>query len=146
MVALHASGFDHIRLPRPCGIENRTIAKRKFLSSVISRTGLSHCASIADASSHDHAWPTRPFLAPMPKRKHVGLVVESLEACGGRVLDGIARWLHTNPGWRMAVFDGGRHELAQLARDWEGDGMVCTTPNPELQVALESLNIPSGNV
>jgi LacI family transcriptional regulator len=73
-------------------------------------------------------------------------MVESLHGQGARILDGVARWVHTNPGWTVAVFDGEPAELARLARDWQGDGMVCTPTSDEFQQATNCRDIPVVNV
>ena len=48
------------------------------------------------------------------KEKQVGLMVEALHGYGARILNGIIHWIRTNPGWRIAFFDGERSELARL--------------------------------
>lgn len=74
------------------------------------------------------------------------MLVEALHGYGARILDGIARWVHCNPGWRITFFDGERSELAALARSWEGDGMICTITNEEFLAAARSRDIPIVNV
>ena len=91
-----------------------------------SGTGIVSPTSILSDPSHDHVPDRQQNMTPTRSDKHVGLMVESLHGQGARILDGVARWVHTNPGWTVAVFDGEPAELARLARDWQGDGMVCT--------------------
>lgn len=83
---------------------------------------------------------------PPGEEKHVGLLVEPLHGLGGRIMDGVARWVRSNPGWTVAIFDGEPGELARLARRWEGDGMVCTLPSEQMQEAANSRNFPVVNV
>ncbi|MEM9235794.1 MAG: substrate-binding domain-containing protein, partial [Verrucomicrobiota bacterium] len=80
------------------------------------------------------------------KQKHVGLLVEPLHGYGNLILDGIARWVHANPGWRVAVFDGERSELLKMARTWQGDGIICTLTDEEFVAAAESRDFPVVNV
>jgi LacI family transcriptional regulator len=83
---------------------------------------------------------------PLGEQQHVGLLVESLHGLGGRIMDGVARWVQGNPGWTVAVFEGNPSELSRLARRWKGDGMVCTLTSEQMQEAANSRNIPVVNV
>lgn len=78
--------------------------------------------------------------------KQVGLMVEALHGYGARILDGIIHWVRTNPGWRIAFFDGERSELTKLVRDWEGDGIICTVTDEEFLAAAQSREIPLVNL
>lgn len=79
-------------------------------------------------------------------RKQVGLMVEALNGYGTRILKGIARWVQLNPGWRLAFFDGERGELADLIRNWQGDGIICTVTDEEFAKAAKARKIPVVNV
>lgn len=78
--------------------------------------------------------------------KHVGLLIEPHHGHGARILDGVARWIHTHPGWSVAVFDGDSTELTRLAQNWKGDGMVCTLASEELREVITRRDIPTVNV
>lgn len=78
--------------------------------------------------------------------KHVGLLVEPLHGHRARILSGVARWIHTHPGWSVAVFDGEPAELVQPAKRWEGDGILCTLTTDELKAAVDERDIPVVNV
>ena len=79
-------------------------------------------------------------------QKQVGLMIETLRGYGTGILDGIARWVHNHPGWRIIVFDGERDELARLIRDWQGDGIICTISDDHMLAAAQSRDIPVVNV
>ncbi|MEM9079448.1 MAG: DNA-binding transcriptional regulator [Verrucomicrobiota bacterium] len=83
----------------------------------------------------------------MPKsQKRVGLMVESLHGYGPRILDGIARWVHTHSGWRTTVFDGERSELAKLVAQWDGDGIICSITDQNFLRAAQSCQAPVVNI
>lgn len=73
-------------------------------------------------------------------------MVEALHGYGPRILNGLARWVRSNPGWRITFFDGERHELARLVAEWEGDGIICTITDEEFLAAAKSRDIPVINV
>lgn len=79
-------------------------------------------------------------------QKRVGIMIEPLHGYGPRILDGVVRWVQSNPDWKATFFDGEKAELARLAREWSGDGIICTIVDEEFLKAVESRDIPVVNV
>ncbi|MFC0018172.1 AraC family transcriptional regulator [Roseibacillus persicicus] len=80
------------------------------------------------------------------REKRVGLMVEALHGYGPRILNGLARWVHSHPGWRVSFFDGERSELARMVATWQGDGIICTISDNDFLEAARSRDIPVVNV
>jgi LacI family transcriptional regulator len=77
---------------------------------------------------------------------HIGLMIDALNGYGHKILDGISRYAHQKPEWRMAFFDRENHELADLVRTWKGDGIICTAIDNRFSDAASSRDIPVINV
>ena len=76
----------------------------------------------------------------------IGLMVEPLSGYGGKILDGISRYVQQKHNWRIAFFDRERRELADLVETWEGDAIICTVVDQRFHDAAASRKIPVVNV
>jgi len=77
---------------------------------------------------------------------HIGLMIDALNGYGHKILDGISRYAHQKPEWRMAFFDRENTELADLVRTWKGDAIICTAIDDRFSEAARSRDIPVINV
>ncbi len=77
---------------------------------------------------------------------HIGLMIDALNGYGHKILDGISRYAHQKPEWRMAFFDRENHELADLVRTWKGDAIICTAIDARFSDAAKARDIPVINV
>lgn len=80
------------------------------------------------------------------KTLHIGLMIDALNGYGHKILDGISRYAHQKPEWRIAFFDRENNELAELVRTWKGDAIICTAIDKRFSDAAGERNIPVINV
>jgi len=78
--------------------------------------------------------------------RHIGLMVESLNGYGGKILTGISRFAHQKNNWRIAYFDRERKELADLVGSWQGDGIICSAIDQRFADAAAGRGLPIINV
>jgi len=78
--------------------------------------------------------------------RNIGLMIDSLNGYGRKILDGISRYSHQKSNWRITFFDRERKELADLIETWEGDGIICTAVEQRFVEAAAKRTIPVINV
>lgn len=78
--------------------------------------------------------------------RNIGLMLEPLSGYASGILDGISRYAHEKPDWRIAYFDRERKELAELVGSWEGDAIICTVVDSRFHDAATRRDIPVINV
>lgn len=76
-------------------------------------------------------------------RPRVALLIESSNAYGRGILEGIIEYLHCHQTWSLYIPEQGRgaSPTPQL-RSWNLDGMIARVENEEIAHAVEELNIP----
>lgn len=78
--------------------------------------------------------------------RHVGLMIESLNGYGSKILTGISRYASQKSNWRIAYFDREQKELADLVGTWQGDGIICSAVDSRFASAASRREIPVINV
>lgn len=78
--------------------------------------------------------------------RSIGLMIESLNGYGSKILTGISRYAHQKPNWRIAYFDREQKELADLVGTWQGDGIICSAVDARFATAARSRSIPVINI
>lgn len=78
--------------------------------------------------------------------RHIGLMVDPISGYGSKILDGISRFAHQRPGWRITYFDRERRELGRLVAEWKGNGIICTVVDDTFLEAALGRDIPVINV
>ncbi len=78
--------------------------------------------------------------------RYIGLMIESLNGYGSKILTGISRYAHQKSNWRIAYFDREQKELADLVGTWQGDGIICSAVDARFATSAGSRDIPVINV
>jgi LacI family transcriptional regulator len=78
--------------------------------------------------------------------RHIGLMIESLNGYGSKILTGISRYARQRSNWRVAYFDREQKELADLVEHWQGDGIICSAVDARFATAASRREIPVINV
>ena len=79
----------------------------------------------------------------MRRRYSVALIVETSSNYGRNLLDGIVRFKKTQSDWSVFLEEQDlRGGPPEWLIDWNGDGIICRSTNPEIAQMVRSRKIP----
>lgn len=85
----------------------------------------------------------RILVLSMRRRYSVALIVETSSNYGRNLLDGIVRFKKTQSDWSVFLEEQDlRGGPPEWLTDWNGDGIICRSTNPEIAQMVRSRKIP----
>jgi len=80
----------------------------------------------------------------MSRRRQIALLIETSNAYGRGLLEGITAYLHEHRDWSVYLSEHGRGDVVPAwLKGWKGDGIIARIENAEVARAVRRRNVPT---